>query len=145
MMKRRIIRKELEEAEKIAELKDRFISLLDNMPGMTFTKDAGTGVYLACNQAFAEYAHKETPEGVIGLTDAEIFDPETAAHFEKDDKIALSLSKPYVFYEDVPDAGEIQTAADYESKVYGYCRQSSVFSVCARISRIWYVSSMSRP
>jgi signal transduction histidine kinase/DNA-binding response OmpR family regulator/PAS domain-containing protein len=97
-------KRQLEEAGKIAELKERFRALLDNMPGMTFTKDAETGKYLACNQAFAEYAHKETPEGVVGLTDAQIFDPETAAHFVHDDKIALSLSKPYIFYEDVPDA-----------------------------------------
>ena len=97
-------RKELKDAEKISELKDRFISLLNNMPGMTFTKDAETGKYMACNQAFAKYAHKESPDGVVGLTDAEIFDAETAAHFVKDDKIALSLSRPYVFYEDVLDA-----------------------------------------
>ncbi|MBR6045466.1 MAG: response regulator [Ruminococcus sp.] len=94
----------MEEAEKIAELKDRFFSLLDNMPGMAFTKDAETGKYLACNQAFADYAHKETPEAVVGLTDFQIFDPETAAHFVEADKIALSLTKPYIFYEDVPDA-----------------------------------------
>jgi len=97
-------RRGLEEAEKITELKGNITSLLDNMPGMTFTKDAKTGVYLACNQAFAEYCRKETPEGVIGLNDAQIFDPETAAHFVSDDQIALSLSKPYIFYEDVPDA-----------------------------------------
>ena len=97
-------RRDLAEAEKITELKETITSLLDNMPGLTFTKDAGTGVYLACNQAFAEYAHKENPSGVVGLTDAQIFDPETAAHFVKDDRIALSLSKPYVFYEDVLDA-----------------------------------------
>lgn len=93
-----------ENARKITELKDRFVSLLDNLPGMAFTKDAETGVYLACNQAFAEYAHKKTPEGVLGLTDEQIFDAETARHFVADDKIALSLSKPYVFFEDVPDA-----------------------------------------
>ena len=97
-------KKELKEAEKITELRDRFRSLLDNMPGMTFTKDAKTGRYLACNQAFAEYAGKDSPEKVAGLTDAQIFDPETAYHFTEDDKIALSLSKPYVFYEDVLDA-----------------------------------------
>ena len=39
----------LEEAEKIAELKQTIASLLDNMPGMNFTKDAETGEYLACN------------------------------------------------------------------------------------------------
>ena len=93
-----------EEAQKVNELKDRFISLLDNMPGMTFTKDAETGVYLACNQAFAEYAHKDNPDSVAGLTDVQIFDEETAKHFVEADKIALSLSKPYIFYEDVLDA-----------------------------------------
>ena len=97
-------KRELEAAEKIAELNHRFIALLDNMPGMAYMKDARTGKYVACNQAFAEYAHKESTEGVVGLTDAEIFDAETAKHFVSDDKIALSLSKPYVFYEDVLDA-----------------------------------------
>ena len=68
----------LEEAAEIAELKQTITSLLDNMPGMNFTKDAETGVYLACNQAFAEHARKKSPEEVIGRTDAEIFDAETA-------------------------------------------------------------------
>ena len=95
---------EAEAARKIAELSNTITSLLDNMPGLTFTKDANTGVYLACNHAFAQYAHKDGPEGVVGLTDSQIFDPETAAHFIADDKIARSLSKPYIFYEDVPDA-----------------------------------------
>ncbi len=96
--------KEAEAARKIAELKESISSLLDNMPGMTYTKDAETGVYLACNQAFADYAHKETPEAVAGLTDGEIFDAETAAHFARDDQLALSMERPYVFFEDVPDA-----------------------------------------
>ena len=39
------------------------MDLIANMPAMIFSKDASTGKYLACNQAFAEYAHKETPEG----------------------------------------------------------------------------------
>ncbi len=86
------------------ELNQTIASLLDNMPGMTFTKDAKTGVYLACNQAFAQYAHKATPDGVVGLTDAEIFDAKTAAHFVEDDQIALSMEKPYIFFEDVLDA-----------------------------------------
>ena len=75
---------------------------------MSFSKDAATGKYLACNQAFAEYAHKENPEGVIGLTDHEIFDKETADHFVEDDKKALEMDGPYYFFEDVPDAkGEV--------------------------------------
>ena len=97
-------RREREEAQRVTELKNVFFSLLNNMPGLAFTKDAETGVYITCNQAFAEYAHKENPDAVAGLTDAEIFDPETAEHFVKDDRIALSISKPYIFFEDVPDA-----------------------------------------
>jgi hypothetical protein len=57
-----------------------------------------TAVYLACNQAFAEYAHKESPEGVVGLTDAEIFDAVTAEHFVEDDRMALSMDEPYIFF-----------------------------------------------
>ena len=91
-------------AERIAELSKSVSTLLTNMPAMTFSKDVETGKYLACNQSFADYAHKETPEGVAGLTDAEIFDPVTAAHFVEDDHMALSMDEPYVFYEDVPDA-----------------------------------------
>ena len=98
------IRQKLEENEKIKELRDCIASMLDNMPAMSFSKDAETGVYMACNQAFAEYAHKDGPEGVIGLTDSEIFNTVTAEHFVEDDRMALSMDKPYIFYEDVPDA-----------------------------------------
>ena len=94
--------------QKITQLQESVSSLLNNMPGMYFTKEAGTGIYLACNQAFADYAHKETPEGVAGLTDYEIFDQETAVHFVEDDKKALAMDAPYVFFEDVPDAAGCQ-------------------------------------
>ena len=93
----------LEEAEGIANLKQTVTSLLDNMPGMNYTKDANTGVYLACNQAFAEYAHKKNPDEVVGHTAAELFDEETAKHLVEDDNMALSMDGPYVFYEDIQD------------------------------------------
>ena len=97
-------RHELEEAEKILELKQSITALMENLPGMSFSKDGETGVYLACNQGFAEYAGREGPDGVIGLTDFDLFDPKTAAHFVEDDKKALAMDKPYVYAEDVPDA-----------------------------------------
>ncbi len=100
---RRLI-EEIESAAKLADLMGSVASLLTNMPAMSFSKDAATGVYLACNQSFAEYAHKDSPDGVVGLTDHEIFDRETADHFVEDDQKALSMDKPYVFVEDVPDA-----------------------------------------
>ena len=84
--------------------KESLSSLLNHMPALSFYKDAETGVYLACNQAFAEYAQKEAPSGVVGLTDYEIFDHETAKHFAEDDKKAISMEEPHTFFEDVPDA-----------------------------------------
>ncbi len=97
-------RSRLADAEKIQVLQRSVSTLLDNMPALSFYKDAETGVYIACNQAFAEYAHKDSPDGVIGLTDAEIFDEVTARHFTEDDKKALAMSRPHIFFEDVPDA-----------------------------------------
>ncbi|MBR1423399.1 MAG: response regulator [Ruminococcus sp.] len=96
--------KEVQSAAKLADLMGSVTSMLSNMPAMSFSKDAETGKYLACNQPFAEYAHKESPSEVVGLTDHEIFDKLTADHFVEDDKKALSMDKPYIFFEDVPDA-----------------------------------------
>ena len=99
-----MIRGSLAEAEKIAELKQSITSLLNNMPGITYTKDAETGAYLACNQRFAEFAQKQRPEDVVGLKPAELFDPVTAGRGADEDRIALSMDVPYVFFEDVLDA-----------------------------------------
>ncbi|MBE6041229.1 MAG: response regulator [Clostridiales bacterium] len=100
-------RRLMEEVQSAASLVDfmaSISSLLTNMPAMSFSKDAETRVYLACNQAFAEYAGKDSPAAVVGLTDHQIFDPVTAAHFVEDDDKALAMDGPYIFFEDVPDA-----------------------------------------
>ena len=95
---------EVQSAAKLADLMASVSSLLTNMPAMSFSKDAESGIYLACNQAFAEYAGKRSPEEVVGKDDYGLFDPETAAHFVEDDRKALSMDDAYVFFEDVPDA-----------------------------------------
>ena len=135
-------------ARKIAELQESISSLLNNMPGMTFTKDAETGVYLACNQAFANYAHKESPEGVAGLTDAQIFDPDTAEHFVKDDRLALSMDKPYIFFEDVPDAaGNPRQLQTTKLKFIDSTGRMCLLGICQDVSdmvRIQHESYMTR-
>jgi PAS domain S-box-containing protein len=98
------LNEEVRSAARLADLMGSISSLLTNMPAISFSKDFETGRYLACNQAFAEYAGKARPEEVVGLTDHEIFDRETADHFVEDDKKALSMENGYVFFEDVPDA-----------------------------------------
>ena len=99
------LRERAETAEHIAELRQSVSSLLTNMPALTFSKDVGTGVYLACNQLFAEFAGKSCPEEVVGLGDRDIFNAETAHHFMEDDQKALDMKEPYVFLETVTDAG----------------------------------------
>ena len=93
----------LEEAAQIAELQQTITSLLNNMPGIYLTKDANTGEYLACNQAFADYVHKKDPAEVIGLTPADVFDEESVKHFAEDDKTALSMDVPLVYYDTMKD------------------------------------------
>ena len=95
---------EVQSAAKLADLMASVSSLLTNMPAMSFSKNAETGVYLACNQAFAEYAGKTSPEEVTGHTDFDLFDHETAVHFAEDDRKALAMDSAYIFFEDVPDA-----------------------------------------
>ena len=52
----RRLNEEVQSAAKLAELMGSASSLLTNMPAMSFSKEIETGKYLACNQAFAEYA-----------------------------------------------------------------------------------------
>ena len=96
-------RHELEEAEKILELQRSITTLMDNLPGISFSKVADTGVYLACNQAFADQVHRDSPDEVVGLTDYDLYDPEIAARFIEADKRALAMDEPYVFVEDMTD------------------------------------------
>ena len=100
----------LETVKGMVDLVESFTSILSNMPALSFTKDAETGEYLTCNEAFAEYACKSSPDEVVGLTDYDLFDKETADHFAEDDQKAVNMDKPYIFFEDVPtgDGTEIQ-------------------------------------
>ena len=128
-------RRELKDASRVKELKDTIISLLNNVPAMTYTKDAETGVYLACNQAFAEYAHKKSPDEVVGLTSEEIFDPETARLSAEDDRMALSMDEPYIFVEDVRDAAgnrrQLQTTKIKYTDTLG---RSCVLGICQDVT-----------
>ena len=128
---------QIESAAKLADLMGSVASLMSNMPAMSFSKDAETGRYLACNQAFAEYAHKATPEGVVGLTDFEIFDPVTAAHFTEDDQKALSMDEPYIFFEDVPDAaGNMRNLQTTKLKFTDASGQLCTLGMCVDVTEM---------
>ncbi len=91
-------------ALKIAELTQSVSALLSNMPGMMFSKDVETGEYLACNQAFADYAMRGSVEDVIGLTDYDLFGKDAAEKYIANDKQALSMDRPYSYYEESTNA-----------------------------------------
>ena len=101
-------RKLLMEAAKVADLQQTFSSLLDNIPGVYFTKDAKTGEYLACNQAFADFVKKKNPAEVVGLKASDLFDEDMAKHFMEDDNMVLSMDEPLIFYDNMLDAGGVQ-------------------------------------
>ena len=97
-------RQQMSEASRIQGIQKALRSLLDHMPGMAFTKDAETGRYLACNQAYAEHVrHGELAKALVGKTDAELFDEKTAAQISREDQIALSMDEPYVVFEEDRD------------------------------------------
>jgi PAS domain S-box-containing protein len=62
-------------------------SLLESIADLVFFKDVN-GVYLGCNPTFAEFVGRAR-EDIIGKTDMELFDRETAESFQKNDRLML--------------------------------------------------------
>ena len=123
--------------EQLTLQKESESALLDNMPAVNFSKDAVTGAYLYCNQGFAEYANKENPSDVIGLTDADIFDPDTVRHFTEDDKKALAMDTPYVFFEDVADAeGNPRQFRTTKMKFYDSSGRMCLLGMCMDVTEL---------
>ena len=67
-------------------------SLLDSIPDIIFFKDLN-GVYLGGNPAFAEFSRR-TQDGIIGMTDYDIFAKEIADSFREQDKRMIELRQP---------------------------------------------------
>ena len=88
--------RKLSEAEKVASVKESVSAMMNNMPAMSFTKDAETGKYLACNQSFAEYAFNGKPEDVVGLTDYDLVSRENADRYREEDLQVMTMDKPLV-------------------------------------------------
>ena len=122
----------------LANLLDSVTSMLSNLPAMSFSKDAKTRVYLACNQAFAEYAGKTKPEEVVGLTDHELFDKETADHFVEDDTKALAMNEAYTFFEDVPDAAgaNFRNLQTTKTKYYETSGRLCLLGLCVDVTEL---------
>ena len=127
----------LKDAEKSAEFRKIVTSFLDNIPGIAFTKDAKSGEFLACNRAFAEFVRKKSPADVAGCTAMDLFDGETAARFSGDDRVALSMEEPYIFYEDLPDArGSVRQFMTTKRKYRDFAGRECLLGICQDVTDI---------
>ena len=109
--------------------------VLLNLPGLVFLKDTESGQYIACNQAYARYVHKEKPEDVIDLTDYDLHDEESAESFIRHDRETLVMGVPNVFYEAITDASgnprEVQTTKMLFTDAHG---RKLILGVCIDVT-----------
>lgn len=94
----------IENLNKEKRLNESIRLMFESTPGMAFIKDADSGEYINCNNKFADFAGKKSPAEVLGLTDEDLFEPDTAKHFRLDDKKVNVGDKSYQFYENAVDA-----------------------------------------
>lgn len=81
---------EQKKAEESIKVQNGLInSLLDSIPDIIFFKDK-EGVYLGCNPSFMEFVGKRKDE-IVGKTDYDLFDKETADFFRKQDIKMLGI------------------------------------------------------
>ena len=90
-IKEDITDRKLAEEERIRQT-GLLTSLLDSIPDIIFFKDS-SGIYLGCNPSFAEFVGKSRNE-IVGKSDYDLFDKETAEAFRSYDLIVLENKQP---------------------------------------------------
>jgi PAS domain S-box-containing protein len=117
----------------LRETEQRFFSILENTPAIVYLKDAA-GRYLLVNRAL-EDAFGLASEEIVGRTDAEIFDEETAEQFRQNDSKVLRSGLPFHFEETVPVRGIPRTylsvkftLPDAHQSAYALCGISTEIS-----------------
>jgi two-component system, cell cycle sensor histidine kinase and response regulator CckA len=88
-------RKQHEEILRKSE--QRFAAFMRHMPGVAFIKDL-TGKYVYYNEA-SWTNFRRRPEEIIGLTDAELWPENEAAHFRQNDLNVIEGQRPLEFVE----------------------------------------------
>jgi PAS domain S-box-containing protein len=87
--------------------RERFLRLvLNNIPQQLFWKDRD-GVYLGCNQVFADHAGFASPAEIVGLTDSDIaiYGEADVAYFRARDQLLLDQAEPLLqMIQTQPDA-----------------------------------------
>jgi diguanylate cyclase (GGDEF)-like protein/PAS domain S-box-containing protein len=68
--------------------------IIDSIPDLIFIKDKD-GIYLGCNKAFEEFTGRKERE-MVGKSDFDLFDTETATFFRKTDTEMMEAGSPRV-------------------------------------------------
>ena len=139
-------RKLLEEIQSVAKIGDLMglaASVLSDTPALSFSKDAKTGKYLACNQSFVDFKHKSSADEIVGKTDYELYDAETAEQFIQHDRKALSMDKPYVFFEEIPtpDGKEIRYMQTTKTKFTDSAGRLCILGLCVDITQMMHLKA----
>lgn len=113
--------------QKLLEANQMLELILDNVPQRIFWKDTKSH-YLGCNKPFAEDAILSDTKQVLGKTDYEIFEKESAELFRTDDRLVMQTKIARLGYEEPQKRrdgtlGWLRTSKvpllDVNGKVYG--------------------------
>ena len=73
--------------------KEAFPVIINNIPQLVFWKDL-EGLYMGCNQKFADAFDHSDAMKLVGKTDFDLLDNEKAEHFKKIDEEIIATDKP---------------------------------------------------
>jgi PAS domain S-box-containing protein len=97
-------KKESEALKEVQSSEIRYHSLVNAVPDLIWMKDEN-GIYLSCNKIFETY-FRSSEEKIIGKTDYDFVDKETADNFRKNDLNAIKegkvvVNEEWLFFDDI--------------------------------------------
>ncbi len=85
--------------EALAAERNMLRTLIDSLPDFVYVKDRESRFVIG-NHALARNLREATPEGIVGKTDRDYFDPERAARFAMDEQKVMHTGQPIINQEE---------------------------------------------
>ena len=80
---------------------NRFALFMNNLPGAAFIKNH-KGQYIYINQFLKQYYRKINPDGILGLTDWDIYPDDYCEQYNKNSNLAMTKGRAMTFVETTP-------------------------------------------
>lgn len=80
---------------------NRFTLFMNNLPGAAFIKNH-KGQYIYINQFLKQYYRKINPDGILGLTDWDIYPDDYCEQYDRNSKLAMAKGRAMTFVETTP-------------------------------------------